>query len=51
MTIDFLKFSYNYDSNVKDIKNGFDFPSITLCTERNVFFSEGKVIKYYDLKT
>ena len=51
MTIDFLKFSYNYDLNVIDIKNGFDFPSISLCTESNVFFSKEKVIKYFNLKT
>ena len=51
MTIDFLKFSYYYDLNVIDIKNGFDFPSISLCTESNVFFSKVKVIKYFDLKT
>ena len=51
MTVDFLKFSYNNDLNVIDIKNDFDFPSITLCTEINVLFSKEKVIKYFDLKT
>ena len=50
MTIDFLKFSYNYDLNVIDIKNGFDFPSISLCTESNVFFSKDKVIKYFNIR-
>ena len=50
MTIDFLKFSYNYDLNVIDIKNGFDFPSISLCTESNVFFSKEKVIKNFNLR-
>ena len=50
MTIDFLKFRYNYNLNVIDIKNGFDFPSITLCTERNVFFTKEKVIKYFNLR-
>ena len=51
MTFDFLKFSYNYDLNVIDVENGFDLPSITLCTESNVFFIKNKVIKYFNLKT
>ena len=50
MTIDFLKFSYNYELNVIDIKNGFDYPSISLCTESNVFFNKEKVIKNFNLK-
>ena len=49
MTIDFLKFDYEYKLFVDYNKDGIDLMPISVCTESDVLFDKRKVIKNLDI--
>src|SRR6266446_5598876 len=49
VTFDYLSYPYVYKLNVSDNKHGFDFPNISICTERDVFFDKQKIQNYFNL--
>ena len=50
VTFDYLGFPFEYKLIVLDNKYGFDFPSISVCTENNVLFDKQKIIEHFDLQ-
>ena len=49
LTTEYLCYPFIYKVIVSDNKYGFDFPAISVCTERHVFFDKHKVIDKYNL--
>ena len=49
MTIDFLKFDYEYKLFVDYNKDGIDLLPISVCTESHVLFGKRKVINNFDI--
>ena len=50
VTLNYLKFPFEYKLIVSDNKYGFDFPSISVCTENNVLFDKRKIIEHFGLQ-
>ena len=51
VTSDYLSYPFEYKLIVLDSKYGFDFPSISVCTENNVLFDKRKIIEHFGLHT
>ena len=51
VTSDYLSYPFEYKLIVLDNKYGFDFPSISICTENNILFDKRKIIEYFELNT
>ena len=51
VTSDYLSYPFEYKLIVLDNKYGFDFPSISVCTENNVLFDKRKIIEHFGLHT
>ena len=49
LTSDYLGFPFEYKLIVSENKNGFDFPSISVCTENNILFDKRKIIEHFGL--
>ena len=49
LTSDYLNFPFKYNIIVSENKYGFDFPSISVCTDNNVLFDKTKIIEHFGL--
>ena len=50
VTSDYLSFPFEYKLIVSVNKYGFDFPSISVCTENNVLFDKRKIIEHFGIQ-
>ena len=50
VTLNYLGFPFEYKLVVSVNKYGFDFPSISVCTENNVLFDKRKIIEHFGLQ-
>ena len=50
VTSNYLGFPFEYKLIVSENKYGFDFPSISVCTENNVLFDKRKIIEHFGLQ-